>query len=87
MNGGTGINCLEVFDRFNVAFPALRLRDHAVVLSPSALEIGWNLDCGVDARAGLGSLGAGSLVGGHSDLHSSSTRPSCANGRNVKWRG
>ena len=36
----------EVFDRFNVAFPALRLRDHAVVLSPSALEIGWNLDCG-----------------------------------------
>ena len=36
----------HVFNELDVAFPPLRMRDHAVVLSASAIEIGWNLDCG-----------------------------------------
>jgi uncharacterized protein YllA (UPF0747 family) len=36
----------RVFRHHNVPFPALRLRDHAVVTTPETRVAGWDLDCG-----------------------------------------
>lgn len=36
----------RVFEHHNLAFPALRLRDHAVVTTPESRAVGWDLECG-----------------------------------------
>ena len=36
----------DVFAKVGVAFPALRMRDHAVVHTPETIELGWDLGLG-----------------------------------------
>ncbi|MGB1577916.1 MAG: bacillithiol biosynthesis protein BshC [Flavobacteriales bacterium] len=36
----------RVFEHHNLAFPALRIRDHAVVTTSESRAVGWDLECG-----------------------------------------